>query len=234
MRTGIACTRYVFAIDRADGRRVWLRGSCALLNPADAENSPVVASFSDITDQRTATERLAYEATHDSLTGLPNRGQVLRRAMDALGPGRADRLAAVLFIDLDRLKQTNDSLGHSVGDRVLQAAASRLRATVRREDMVGRLGGDEFVALLFGEISAADVDLLADRLRGTLAEPVAVGTGRCPPAARASASCWWTGRPPHRRRPAARRRPRDVRGQGGRAPLMTGHPLSWPPCSSSD
>ena len=180
MRTGIPCTRYVFAVDRADGRRVWLRGSCALLNPTDAENSPVVASFSDITDQRTVTERLSYEATHDSLTGLPNRGRVLRRAADALAQGSADRLAAVLFIDLDRLKQTNDSLGHSVGDRVLQAAASRLRATVRREDMVGRLGGDEFVALLFGEIAATDVDALADRLSRALAEPVAVGARTVP------------------------------------------------------
>ena len=175
MRTGLPCTRYVFGVDRADGRRVWLRGSCALLNPADAENSPVVASFSDITDQRTVTERLAYEATHDSLTGLPNRGGVLRRAADALDPGSADRLTAVLFIDLDGLKQTNDSLGHTVGDRVLQAAASRLRATVRRKDMVGRLGGDEFVALLFGEITPTDVDALADRLSRTLAEPVTVG-----------------------------------------------------------
>ena len=134
----------------------------------------MLISLTDITAQRTASERLAYEATHDSLTGLPNRGCAVTRVTEALESGGHDVLAAVLFIDLDNLKTINDSLGHDAGDDMLRSAAQRLRAAVRSDDVVARFGGDEFVALLIGQIGRPDLDALADRLHTTLSEPVVI------------------------------------------------------------
>lgn len=173
-QTGTPISDYVFGVDRFDGQRVWLSASYRLLNPDDPEHSAVLISLRDITAQRTASERLAYEATHDSLTGLPNRAQAVTWVTEALEAGGHDVLAAVLFIDLDNLKRVNDSLGHHAGDDVLRSAAQRLRRAVRSDDVVARLGGDEFVALLIGEIARPDLDALADRLHTTLAEPVVV------------------------------------------------------------
>jgi diguanylate cyclase (GGDEF)-like protein len=164
----------VFGVDRFDGQRVWLSACYRLLNPDDAQDSAVLISFTDITAERTASERLAYEATHDSLTGLPNRAYVVTRATEALESGGHQVLAAVLFIDLDNLKTINDSLGHDAGDDVLRSAAQRLCRAVRSNDVVARLGGDEFLVLLIGQIARPDLDALADRLHATLSEPVVI------------------------------------------------------------
>jgi diguanylate cyclase (GGDEF)-like protein/PAS domain S-box-containing protein len=172
--TGTPISDYVFGVDRSDGQRVWLCASYRLLNPGDLQDSAVLISLTDITAQRTARERLAYEATHDSLTGLPNRGCAVTRVTEALESGGHDVLAAVLFIDLDNLKTINDSLGHDAGDDMLRSAAQRLRAAVRSDDVVARFGGDEFVALVIGQIGRPDLDALADRLHTTLSEPVVI------------------------------------------------------------
>src|SRR5271156_4268549 len=156
-QTGTPISDYVFGVDRSDGQRVWLCASYRLLNPDDLQHSAVLISFTDITAQRTASERLTYEATHDSLTGLPNRAHVVTRVTEALESGDHHVLAAVLFIDLDNLKTINDSLGHDAGD-----------------DVLARLGGDEFLALLIGQIARADLDALADRLHATLSDPVVI------------------------------------------------------------
>jgi diguanylate cyclase (GGDEF)-like protein/PAS domain S-box-containing protein len=173
-QTGTPISDYVFGVDRFDGQRVWLCASYRLLSPDDPQHSAVLISLTDITAQRTASERLAYEATHDSLTGLPNRAYVVTRVTEALQAGGHDVLAAVLFIDLDNLKRVNDSLGHDAGDDVLRIAAQRLRRAVRSDDVVARLGGDEFVALLIGQIARPDLDALAERLHATLSEPVVI------------------------------------------------------------
>ena len=173
-QTGTPISDYVFGVDRFDGQRVWLSASYRLLNPDDPEHSAVLVSLTDITAQRTASERLAYEATHDSLTGLPNRAYVVTRVTEALESGGHNVLAAVLFIDLDNLKTINDLLGHDAGDDVLRSAAQRLHRAVRSDDVVARLGGDEFVALLIGQIARPDLDALADRLHATLSEPVVI------------------------------------------------------------
>jgi diguanylate cyclase (GGDEF)-like protein/PAS domain S-box-containing protein len=173
-RTGTPIRDYVFGVDRFDGQRVWLSACYRLLNPDDAQDSAVLISFTDITAERTASERLAYEATHDSLTGLPNRAYVVTRATEALESGGHHVLAAVLFIDLDNLKTINDSLGHDAGDDVLRSAAQRLCRAVRSDDVVARLGGDEFLVLLIGQIARPDLDALADRLHATLSEPVGI------------------------------------------------------------
>ena len=166
----ITCSASIAPMDSGYG----CAGSYRLLNPDDLQHSAVLVSLTDITAQRTASERLAYEATHDSLTGLANRAHVVTRVTEALEAGGHHVLAAVLFIDLDNLKTVNDSLGHDAGDDVLRSVAQRLCRAVRSDDVVARLGGDEFVALLIGQIARPDLDALADRLHATLSDPVVI------------------------------------------------------------
>jgi diguanylate cyclase (GGDEF)-like protein len=132
----------------------------------------VVTSFSDNTERRAIAERLRYEATHDALTGLANRSVVVSRLAEALRDPRGLDMIAVLFIDLDKFKVINDSLGHAVGDQVLQVVGRRLRAGVRSDDLVGRLGGDEFVILSTGMTDGSEAAALATHLRSTLIEPI--------------------------------------------------------------
>ncbi len=131
--------------------------------------------IAEVSSERTASERLAYQATHDELTGLPNRAYVLARIADALTRDGRDALSAVLFLDVDDLKVINDSLGHEAGDTMLQVAAQRLQESVRTEDVVARLGGDEFVAMLFGSSPRDVLDRLSERMHAALAEPMRIG-----------------------------------------------------------
>jgi diguanylate cyclase (GGDEF)-like protein len=119
--------------------------------------------------------QIAYLAYHDSLTGLENRARFLERLGEAVATAvRSARRLGVLYIDLDRFKDVNDSLGHSTGDRVLLEAARRLRSTVRQADACARFGGDEF-ALLVPEVeSIADLEVLATRIGRVLAHPYPV------------------------------------------------------------
>jgi len=115
---------------------------------------------------------LAYQATHDALTGLPNRALILDRVEQMLSRSRRAELpVAVLFIDLDNFKGINDTLGHSVGDQLLRAVAGRLKAVLRESDTLGRLGGDEFVVLAEGLSVIAGPELIAERVLGVLREP---------------------------------------------------------------
>ena len=123
--------------------------------------------------------QLAYRATHDGLTGLPNRSHAEARVSQALLSDATPALAAVLFIDLDNMKVVNDELGHQAGDTMLKVAAARLRAGLRSEDFVARLGGDEFVALLFGSTGRPVLEQLSARLHEALGAPFEVmGTHR--------------------------------------------------------
>lgn len=119
--------------------------------------------------------QIAYLAYHDSLTGLENRARFLERLGEAVGTAvRSSRRLGVLYIDLDRFKDVNDSLGHATGDRVLLEAARRLKSTVRQADSCARFGGDEF-ALLVPEVeSIADLEVLATRIGRVLAHPYPV------------------------------------------------------------
>ncbi|GAA3552711.1 EAL domain-containing protein [Amycolatopsis ultiminotia] len=169
-RTGIPQNGLVVRSRRPDGRDVWMSLTSRLLDPDDPQNVTVVTSFTDITEQRAISARLAHDATHDPLTRLANRTLVL----DRLERRRRTAATTVLFLDLDKFKLINDSLGHPVGDQVLRIAGERLRRATAEDDVVGRLGGDEFVVVTTGAAEPDEVRTFAAHLRSVLAEPVSV------------------------------------------------------------
>jgi diguanylate cyclase (GGDEF)-like protein len=122
---------------------------------------------------------LAFLATHDALTGLPNRTLIMDRTEQTLARAQRSKTpAAALFIDLDNFKDINDTLGHSVGDSLLRAVAARLDGAIREADALGRLGGDEFVVISEGVSLAAGPELVAERLIDALKQPFKLGAGR--------------------------------------------------------
>ena len=126
----------------------------------------------DVTQAMVAEQKVHELARFDSLTGLPNRNMFLGELDRTIARARRQGTAfAVFFIDLDRFKTINDTLGHDAGDQLLQTMADRLRGAVRESDLVARLGGDEFVVLLEGEACAADLDTIAQKLLVAIGEP---------------------------------------------------------------
>ena len=166
MRTGHATMekRYV----RGDGRELWLRAAASLV-VEDGERR-VLSICEDITDARRARAQLAHRADHDALTGLPNRELLRRRLRTALDDLRRRTTDGVglLFLDLDRFKVINDSLGHAAGDRLLREVAARLLGSTPDGDLLARLGGDEFALVTLDHTAAAT---LARRLVEVLEAP---------------------------------------------------------------
>ncbi|MCD5977626.1 EAL domain-containing protein [Pseudomonas sp. CDFA 611] len=135
-----------------------------------------VAVFADISSLKHAQARLDYQAHHDPLTGLPNRTLFENRLQAALLHSmESNSLGAVLFLDLDRFKHINDSLGHPVGDLLLKGIAQRLKETLRDIDTVARLGGDEFIILLPGLLHASDAETIAAKLLACFTAPFQAG-----------------------------------------------------------
>ncbi|HKS18739.1 MAG TPA: EAL domain-containing protein [Bradyrhizobium sp.] len=146
-----------------------------------AENlSFAINNFDRADEKAKADERIEYLASHDSLTHLPNRemfNSLLRHAIDAAH--RYRRRFAVLFIDLDRFKVINDSLGHDAGDMLLVEIANRLRGVLRASDVVARLGGDEFVVILEETAARHDVERIAGQLLSVLGQPLQLSGHEC-------------------------------------------------------
>jgi diguanylate cyclase (GGDEF)-like protein/PAS domain S-box-containing protein len=131
--------------------------------------------FRDITDRKVADERVRFLAYYDALTGLPNRTLFRDRMSKALaGARRQKHKMAFLFLDLDRFKDINDSLGHSVGDLLLQEVAERLKAWGRAQDTIARVGGDEFLIMLTHVNDSSDAAVAAERLMDTMCRPFAI------------------------------------------------------------
>ena len=130
-----------------------------------------VATHEDITEQKRAAERVSYAANHDLLTGLPNRKLFSEQLELALKRVRRGERLAVLYLDLDHLKRVNDTLGHPIGDKLLQGVAARLRACVRDIDLVARLSGDEFAIIQSSLGRPSDAADLAMRAREAIHEP---------------------------------------------------------------
>lgn len=135
-----------------------------------------VACFRDITERNQAEEKLRHYALHDTLTDLPNRVEFMNHLRQAVGRAEGNDHAkfAVLFLDLDRFKVINDSLGHSVGDKLLIAVAEKLSVCVRPGDVVARLGGDEFTILLHRTGDMVEVAGVAERLQAKISEPIKI------------------------------------------------------------
>ncbi|MEK7724306.1 MAG: EAL domain-containing protein [Acidobacteriota bacterium] len=136
----------------------------------------IAGSMTDITERKVAEERLAHDALHDSLTGLPNRKRLMARLNRSLERLRksTEHTFAVYFIDLDRFKLINDTLGHQAGDELLLKITEKLEFVVRPSDMVARLGGDEFVILLEDVNTEKQITVVAERILKGLREPMMI------------------------------------------------------------
>jgi diguanylate cyclase (GGDEF)-like protein/PAS domain S-box-containing protein len=157
-----------------DGRYLWVLMRGEVTRGKSGEPLRIAGSLTDITQQKLAEERLRHEATHDELTGLPNRStfmEHLRRLLERSRRSGRDLKFAVLFLDFDRFKRINDSLGHLAGDQLLAAIARRLKDCVRPGDTVARLGGDEFGVVLERLGDATEATRVAERIHQVLREP---------------------------------------------------------------
>jgi len=151
----------------------WL--SVSVVRDAHGEVDHYVGLFTDISERKRAEERIRHMAEHDALTGLPNRVLLGDRLSQAIAAAQRERrVMALIFLDLDRFKNINDSLGHQIGDRLLQAVAGRIVSTLRGSDTVSRPGGDEFI-LLLPEIAHPDAAArIAEKLIEALARPCVI------------------------------------------------------------
>lgn len=168
------------AYRRPDGSIVWARVRTTSVEVPGRTGTVFFTYSEDITESRRARQLLEYQATHDELTGLPNRRAFVGAVSEELTFGRD---CAVLILDLDRFKLVNDSLGHSAGDMLLITCADRIRLSVRPGDTVCRLGGDEFAILLRSPADNGAAIAVADRLLRLLSEPVRIGEQEVFPSA---------------------------------------------------
>jgi diguanylate cyclase (GGDEF)-like protein/PAS domain S-box-containing protein len=157
---------------RRDGTETAIEDSAAPIHDRRGRVTGAVIVFHDVSASRAVTQKMAHLAEHDFLTDLPNRMLLGDRVEGAIALAlRHGKQCAVLFLDLDGFKDINDSLGHALGDKLLQSVAQRLVACVRGSDTVSRLGGDEFVVLLSEIERAEDAAVSAGKMLGSLAAP---------------------------------------------------------------
>jgi diguanylate cyclase (GGDEF)-like protein/PAS domain S-box-containing protein len=155
----------------------WVLSRGLAVRNGDAHPYRMVGAQSDITERKLAEERLRHDALHDALTGLPNRVLFLDRLRHRIEVSRRrkDPRFAVFFLDLDRFKVVNDSLGHQAGDQLLVEVTQRIETTLRPSDTIARLGGDEFAVLLEDVTDAGQAARIAERVLASLKEPFRIG-----------------------------------------------------------
>jgi diguanylate cyclase (GGDEF)-like protein/PAS domain S-box-containing protein len=157
---------------RSDGHEAHVEDSAAPIHDRKGRVIGAVMVFHDVSQAHAMTQRMSYLAHHDYLTDLPNRLLLNDRLTQAIAVARRqERQLAVLFVDVDRFKHINDTLGHAIGDQLLQSVARRLVAGVRASDTVSRQGGDEFVVLLSEIARAEDASLSAKKILSSLGMP---------------------------------------------------------------
>ena len=164
-----------FRIRTADGHYLWFALRARPVVGSDGEVVRLVGTITDVTEFKTAEERLLHDAVHDNLTGLPNRELFLDRLKAVLGLAKADNALrpTVLVIDLDRFKQVNDSVGMAIGDSILLTLARRLGRLIKPQDTLARLAGDQFGLILLSEQDPARITNFAETIRKTIRAPIA-------------------------------------------------------------
>lgn len=171
-------TGFEAQVYQADGTMIWISQNARAVRDARDQLMYYEGSVVNITDQKWTEAQLRYNASHDALTGLWNRGFFMDRLVKAVSRAQSesDYEFAVLFMDLDDFKLVNDSLGHSVGDRLLMAIAGRLEECLGPKDTLARFGGDEFTLLLEDVPRVEDAIAVAHQVHETLRQPFTVGT----------------------------------------------------------
>ena len=160
---------------RQDGTVLWTNLTVSLLRDAEGEPRYQLSLHEDITERRLLHLRLRYEATHDELTGLPNRTLFAERLERLLSGNGGVQRFGLCYLDIDGFKAVNDSLGHAVGDQLLVSVAERLQScTTAPDQLVARIGGDEFAALVTDPADASEVTELARQVLAALATPIGV------------------------------------------------------------
>ena len=159
-----------------DGREYAIEDSAAPIHDSQGAVKGAVMVFRDVSEARALTLRMSYQAQHDTLTDLPNRALMTERLTQAIALAHRNRhKMAVLFLDIDRFKSINDSLGHEIGDRLLQSVALRLARCVRNTDTISRHGGDEFVILLAQITHTRDAAVCAEKILRRMSVPHQIG-----------------------------------------------------------
>ena len=163
-----------FRMRTADGHYLWFALRARPVVGSDGEVVRLVGTITDVTEFKTAEERLLHDAVHDNLTGLPNRELFLDRLKAMLGLAKSDAALrpTVLVIDIDRFKQVNDSVGMAVGDSILLTLARRLGRLIKPQDTLARLAGDQFGMILLSERDSARITAFAETIRKTLRAPI--------------------------------------------------------------
>jgi diguanylate cyclase (GGDEF)-like protein/PAS domain S-box-containing protein len=168
--------RELFINRRKDGSLYYEEKTITPIRNESGEVTHLVSTGKDVSERVLGQEKLHHLAHHDHLTGLPNRARFRQRLNEALARSRRnEKLLALMFLDLDHFKRINDSLGHDVGDALLQQAAVRLKACIRETDSVSRLGGDEFTVILEGINHVNNVIAIAQKLVYAISQPFVIG-----------------------------------------------------------